>query len=140
MKMGGRCLNWKVIAGLAVVGVGIGAVAPNLLRAALPLLIVAACPLSMFFMMRGMGGTGGGQCAGQPQQAAQPGSASLPALTGRDREAQLAELRGHLAGMREQHESLARAIARLEATDAPVVREAETVARAADQRVGGGRR
>ena len=59
------CLNWKVVAGLAVVGVGIWAVAPTMLWAALPVLIVLACPLSMLFMMRGMGG---GQCAIQSQE------------------------------------------------------------------------
>ena len=57
------CLNWKVVAGLAVVGLGIWAVAPGLVWAALPVLVILACPLSMLFMMRGIGG---GQCATQP--------------------------------------------------------------------------
>ena len=57
------CLNWKVVAGLAAVGVGIWVVAPGLMWAALPILIVLACPLSMLFMMRGMSS---GQCAAQP--------------------------------------------------------------------------
>ena len=57
------CLNWKVVAGLAVVGLGIWAVAPGLVWAALPILVVLACPLSMLFMMPG---TGGGQCTAQP--------------------------------------------------------------------------
>jgi hypothetical protein len=48
------CLNWKVVAGLAVVGAIVWAVAPQLLPGAIPLLIVAACPLSMLLMMRGM--------------------------------------------------------------------------------------
>ncbi len=43
------CLNWRVVAGLAVVGVIVWAVAPQLLLGAIPLLIVAACPLSMLF-------------------------------------------------------------------------------------------
>ena len=67
MKMGGMCFNWKVVAGLAAVGVGVWAVAPNLLGAALPLLIIAACPLSMFFMMRGMGGMLPGGGGGMPK-------------------------------------------------------------------------
>ena len=50
------CLNWRVVAGLAVVGLIVGVVAPRLLLGAIPLLIVAACPLSMLFMMRGMQG------------------------------------------------------------------------------------
>lgn len=49
------CMNWKVLAGLAAVGAGIWVFAPNLIGAALPLLFLAACPLSMLFMMKGMG-------------------------------------------------------------------------------------
>ncbi len=49
------CLNWKVVAGLAVLGLGIWVVAPNLVWAAVPVLVVLACPLSMLLMMRGMG-------------------------------------------------------------------------------------
>jgi hypothetical protein len=58
-SMGGfhLCLNWNVVAGLAVLGLGIWVVAPNLVWAALPVLVVLACPLSMLFMMRGMGGS-----------------------------------------------------------------------------------
>src|SRR5579863_8240106 len=50
------CLNWKVVAGLAVVGIIVWAIAPQFLVGAIPLLIVAACPLSMLLMMRGMQG------------------------------------------------------------------------------------
>lgn len=62
MKFFGMCLNWKVVAGLAVAAVGVWVLAPGLIGAALPLLIVLACPLSCLFMMRGMGtmGTMGG--------------------------------------------------------------------------------
>lgn len=64
-----KCLNWKVIGGLAVVGGVLYLVAPDQFLGALPLLLLAACPLSMLFMMRGMQG---GQCAqqGQPVSAA----------------------------------------------------------------------
>lgn len=55
MKM---CLNWKVLAGLGAVGVGVYLVAPGLAAAALPLLLLAACPLSMLLMMKGMQGGG----------------------------------------------------------------------------------
>lgn len=57
-SIGGMCMNGKVVAGLAVVGLGVWVVAPNLIGAAAPLLLLAACPLSMVFMMRGMGGMG----------------------------------------------------------------------------------
>lgn len=53
------CFNKKVIVGLAVVAVGVVIAAPDLLLGALPLLILAACPLSMVLMMRGMRGMGG---------------------------------------------------------------------------------
>ncbi len=53
-----KCLNWKVIAALGAVGVGIYLVAPGVAAAAVPLLVLAACPLSMLLMMRAMGTTG----------------------------------------------------------------------------------
>lgn len=52
----GMCFNKKVIAALAAVGVGVWLFAPNALAAALPLLLLAACPLSMILMMRMMPG------------------------------------------------------------------------------------
>lgn len=48
------CLNWKVLAGLALVAVGVGIYSPDLLGKALPILILAICPLSMMWMMREM--------------------------------------------------------------------------------------
>jgi len=57
MKM---CFNWKVAAGLTAAGAAVFAFAPNLIGAALPLLIIAACPLSMVVMMRAM--SGGSSC------------------------------------------------------------------------------
>ena len=55
-KMLRMCLNWKVIGGLSVVGLGIWLVAPNLIAAAIPLLLIAVCPVSMLLMMKAMGG------------------------------------------------------------------------------------
>ncbi|MBA2669815.1 MAG: DUF2933 domain-containing protein [Gemmatimonadetes bacterium] len=57
------CLNWKVIAALAAVGVGTYAFAPGLAAAALPILILAVCPISMMLMMWSMQGGGGGEQA-----------------------------------------------------------------------------
>ncbi len=59
MKMIKMCLNWKVLAGLAAVGAGIFAAAPDLALSALPILLLAICPLSMLLMMVGMQGGGG---------------------------------------------------------------------------------
>jgi hypothetical protein len=59
MKMLKMCLNPKVLAGLAAVGVGTYLVAPDLVLAALPILLLAACPLSMLLMMWSMQHTHG---------------------------------------------------------------------------------
>lgn len=58
-----RCLNWKVIGALAAVGLVIYALAPGVAAAAVPLLALAVCPLSMLLMMRAMGAMG--SCARQ---------------------------------------------------------------------------
>ena len=62
------CLNKRVIGALVAVAAGAYMVAPNLLLSALPLLLLAACPLSMLFMGKAMGM--GGQRASQSEQAA----------------------------------------------------------------------
>src|SRR5260370_34466550 len=54
----GMCLNWRVLTGLAVLALLVLVVAPQFIWAALPILLVAACPLSLLFMMRGMSGHG----------------------------------------------------------------------------------
>jgi hypothetical protein len=50
------CLNKKVLIGLGVVAVGLVVLRPGWALPALPFLILAICPLSMIFMMRGMKG------------------------------------------------------------------------------------
>ena len=50
------CFNWKVVTGIAVAGLAVFAFAPSLIGAALPVLLIAACPLSMVMMMRAMSG------------------------------------------------------------------------------------
>ena len=69
------CLSWKVVTGLAGVGLAVWIVAPNLIWTTLPLLIVAACPLSMLLMMRGMGSSSGAHRGAGERQLRQPGSA-----------------------------------------------------------------
>ncbi len=48
-----RCLDRRVLIGLAGLGVAVLVVRPQWLGAVLPLLLVLACPLSMLLMMRG---------------------------------------------------------------------------------------
>ena len=88
------CVNWKVVAALAVVGLIVGVVAPRLLLGAIPLLILAACPLSMLFMMRSMQG---GHSSPQPLQV---GPSQIEGLTHEEQiatlKAQLASTRAHL--------------------------------------------
>ncbi len=125
----GRCLNWRVVAGLAVVGVIVLVVAPQFLWAALPLLIVAACPLSMLFMMRGM-------AASRSQASSQPSlmqGDSLPAES-LSRDERLAELQSRLSNVQAESEAIARQIAEIESPEIPVISEAGSVARAADER------
>lgn len=59
MKHLKMCLNWRVAMGLGALAGALYLVAPGLALAALPLLILALCPLSMIAMMflmgRGMG-------------------------------------------------------------------------------------
>ncbi len=93
MKM---CLNWRVLAGLGAVGVGIYLVAPNLVAAALPILLLAVCPLSMLLMMKGMQGS---QYEAQERQA-------LQEETGLTREEQVARLRTQQATLADQIDAL----------------------------------
>jgi hypothetical protein len=99
MKMLKMCLNPKVLAGLVAVGVVIYLIGPNLIAAALPILLLAACPLSMLLMMWSMQHT-----QGQEKQTPQERDVGLT------REEQLARLRA-------LHETTAQQIAALERTE-----------------------
>src|SRR3989442_4883939 len=59
INIAGMCFNPRVLAGLGVIGLAVLVLAPDLAGAALPLLLIAACPLSMLFMMRVMRGGSG---------------------------------------------------------------------------------
>lgn len=54
-----KCLNRNVLIALAAIAVVLLLLKPSLMVAALPLLLLAACPLSMIFMMRNMSGGSG---------------------------------------------------------------------------------
>ncbi len=73
------CINKKVVGGLAIVGLGIWWLAPGAIAAALPLLLIAICPLSMLFMMKAMGGMNGQR---QGQSTATTASAEPAVLAG----------------------------------------------------------
>ena len=52
----GMCLDWRVLTSLGLIAAGILVFAPQYFAAALPLLVVLVCPISMgvmFWMMRG---------------------------------------------------------------------------------------
>src|SRR5712692_1740028 len=112
------CLNWKVVAGLAVVGLIVGIVAPQFLLGAIPLLILAACPLSMLLMMAGMKGKH------ESQGAAPLGPSHIEGPT---REQQIAHLQAQL-------EALSAETSEPESQKPSVLSQAESVARAARKR------
>lgn len=93
-----KCFNWKIVAALAAAGVGLWAIAPGLATAVLPLLVLAACPLSMVLMMRTMNSTGEG--CGRPEPAAgeqiQALRAEVAALRA-ERPSELDDLRSEIA-------------------------------------------
>lgn len=93
------CINKKVVAGLGVVALGLLALSPRLLGASLPLLVMAACPLSMVLMMRRMGG--GSSCsttAGSAERATV--DASRPASEAVDQDAEIRELQEEVNRLR----------------------------------------
>lgn len=106
------CLNWKVVAALVTVGLGIWVAAPSLIWTALPMLILLACPLSMLFMMRGMSEA---ECTVQPQQERQPQNLTHPH-------------HAYLASRDTRHAATARKIAKFESPNEAAEDEAELVA------------
>jgi len=97
------CYDWRVVSALAAVGVGVALFAPDLVALALPLLIVAACPISMALMMRTMG----------PGHDTTRGSVALELAERADL------LRAELAASRRQQERLEAELAGLDAPRAP---------------------
>ncbi len=53
----GFCINLRVVAAVGAVGLGVFLLAPRFALTALPFLLVAICPLSCIWMMRGMRGS-----------------------------------------------------------------------------------
>lgn len=107
------CFNRNVIAGLAVTAIGIFVVAPNLVGSALPLLLVAACPLSMLFMGKMMGGRDAAPAAIE-SRSDQPLRSSAEARI--DRNEQVAQVQAELQRLERQRADLTRQLARIEAS------------------------
>ncbi|GAA3137358.1 hypothetical protein JOF29_000072 [Kribbella aluminosa] len=88
------CLNKKVLIGLGAVAVGLFLFRPGWAVAALPVLILAVCPLSMIFMMRGMKGQGANGAS--PGSGAKPQAAGTASASEIDRSQQIADLQSEL--------------------------------------------
>ena len=142
MNMIKCCLNPKVLAGVGAAGVAIWLVAPGALAAALPLLLVAICPLSMLLMMgMMMRGNGAQQTevaapATPPRSTAAVGTVSSAPLT---RDEHIEHLHAELKRLDKEQVALARQVEALESADGPstsdqALQQAEKVARAADRR------
>ncbi len=110
------CADWRVITTLVALGAGLAVFAPNLIGAAIPLLLVAACPLSMLVMMRTMAGH-----PANPSPEPVPGSDDRPS-----------QLRARLASTRLEQDRLERELAMAEATDRIATAEARGTASTAD--------
>ena len=65
-----KCINKNVLIGLAAVAAALFFLVPSA-RGALPLLLVAACPLSMVIMMGSMAGMGRNKTSGAGAQLAE---------------------------------------------------------------------
>lgn len=92
-----KCFDKRVLIGLGVVAVGVLLFNPGWIGAVLPLLLVLACPLSMVFMMRAMGGRANASCSNDEQQAADGDRTNE-----RPRPTEVAELRKAVARLRAQ--------------------------------------
>lgn len=88
------CINKKVVGGLVIAGLALYLIAPNLIGAALPLLVLAVCPLSMIVMMKMM--------SGDKSESATP---TDPASAGTDVDAELAKLRAEVGRLRSGQQS-----------------------------------
>ena len=88
------CMNKRVLIGLGVVAVAVLALWPGAFGAAAPLLFLAACPLSMVFMMRSMSGGKQGASADSPAETSTSGA--VPAADGTAQTRELEEEVGRL--------------------------------------------
>jgi len=113
-RMCGMCLNWKVLAGLAAIGISIYVFVPNLIGAALPLLAIAVCPLSMLAMMWGMSRMGGMQGSGCATQERRAGTEIGGADASQGR---IGQLREELHGLQAREATIRAQVTEMEGTD-----------------------
>ncbi len=139
LKMLSCCMNWKVIGGLALAGLGVWVIAPNLVAGLVPVLFVLVCPLSMLIMMpmmmKGQMGMKNQQLGqSQPEEAScctTPQAQQLNQLpkANPSRQEELAELKAQLANSQLQQKVMVREIAQLESENT-ALDQAEAVVRA----------
>jgi hypothetical protein len=91
------CLNWKVVAGLVAAGAGVYAFTPDLFAAAVPLLLLAVCPLSMVAMMAAMSGG-----KGQKEAPADHAAVNAASADTQDLEVQLRSLQAQERAVADQ--------------------------------------
>ena len=111
------CLNPRVLAGLAATAVAVFIFQPRLLSVALPVLVLALCPLSMLAMMWGMRASSG------------TGSS---VSSGRSPEARLAELEAELARMKAERTRLSAELDAGQSAPVPHVTAQEGLGRKAE--------
>lgn len=102
----GMCFNRKVLIGLGGVAAIVLIVAPQAFLAALPVLFLLACPLSMVFMMRAMRGN---QSSNAGTGNAGRSSASSSTTTTEGQSAEITRLRAEVdqlrAGLRDRQQA-----------------------------------
>ena len=96
------CLNPKVLIGLAIVGTAVFLLAPHLILAVLPLLFLAACPLSMLLMGRAM--MGGHHQSAQADAPSDPRAAASPLQSEPGSTDEVAHLRAEVKALQAQIE------------------------------------
>ncbi len=96
------CFDKRVLIGLAVLAVALLAINPSLFGAALPILVLLACPLSMVVMMWAMSGQRRSSC-GTDERAEDDVPAEQRVGASSD-EGEVAELRGEVARLRAELE------------------------------------
>ena len=101
------CLNWRVIVGLAVVGVGLFVFAPKSVASSLPVLVALVCPISMLVMLFSMGRM---KMQASNNEASEPASVSLDL----DRKQLLLLLEERLERVQVQRREIANQLAVLE--------------------------